>query len=263
MIHKTPAIVLRYFPFSNTSRIVSWLTPDSGRITTIIKGSQRPKSAFLGQYDLFYTCELIYYGRERTGMHIARECAPLKTRDGLRKDWRAAAAASYLADLAWRVSPPEAPHGEMFQLLDAGLDHLASNPGAAPFVFWFELRMLDLLGLAPRLRHCLDCGIELQPGARQTKFSYARGGILCPKCSAEEARGALPIAPDILAILIHWQRARTPQPASSTQCTTWQTGQIEKLLGLFLTYHLDTLLPSREIALSVINRRTRSVAENA
>jgi DNA repair protein RecO (recombination protein O) len=252
MIEKTEAIVLRYYPYSNTSRIVSWLTPAAGRIATLVKGSQRPKSAFLGQYDLFYTCELVFYSRLHGGLHMARECAPLKTRARFRTDWKAAAAASYLCDLAFRISPPDAPHAGLFELLDAGLDHLAENGAAMPFVFWHELKLLAALGLEPRLRHCLDCGRELRPGARHSTFSYARGGILCSNCAREHAEGSVPITPDILAMLTAWQRARTPQYAFSTQCTAWQLGEIQKLLGLFLAYHLDTPLHSRRLAFEIL-----------
>ncbi len=252
MIEKTPAIVLRFYPFSDTSRVVAWLTPSAGRIATMVKGSQRPKSFFLGQYDLFYTCELVYYARERTGMHIARECAPLKTRDRFRTDWRACAAASYLSDLLFRVSPPDAPHANLFGLLDEGLDHLANEGGTAAYVYWFELKLLEALGLAPRLRHCLDCRRELPPGARPLRFSYARGGILCPQCVREDIEHSVGISPDTLAMLTAWQRARTPHAAFRTLGTPRQIGDIERLLGLFLHYHLDTALPSRNVALSML-----------
>jgi DNA repair protein RecO len=258
VLEKTQAIVLRVYPFSNTSRIVSWLTPESGKIATLVKGSQRPKSFFLGQYDLFYTCELVFYARERAGIHIARECAPLKTRNRFRSDWKAAAAASYLSDLLFRVSPPDAPHHDLFDLLDSGLDHLAAGGAVASFLFWFELKLLGTLGLAPRLKRCLNCARELKPGARRARFSYSRGGILCSACAEAGAEGSLPIAPDILAILTGWQRARSPQAALSTQCTTWQLGEIEKFLGFFLAYHLDTALPSRGIALDVLKRPKRT-----
>jgi len=255
MIEKTSAIVLRYYPYSNTSRFVSWLTPHAGRIMTLIKGSQRPKSGYIGQYDLFYTCEIIYYTRERTGVHIARECCPLKTRPRLRTDWKAAAAASYMTDLVSRVSPPEAPHGDLFEILDAGLDHLAEQGATAPFVFWFELKLLQALGLAPRLQHCLNCGKELLPGQRRSMFSYARGGILCAACGRAARDNALPITPDVVAMMTAWQRARSSQAAISTHCTTRQLNEVEKLLGQFLLYHLDTPLISRPIALDVLARR--------
>ena len=69
VILKDTAIVLRVAPVSNTSRMVQWFTPAYGKITTLIKGAQRPKSAFLGQFDLFYSCELLFYARERNHIH--------------------------------------------------------------------------------------------------------------------------------------------------------------------------------------------------
>lgn len=268
MIEKTPAIVLRYYPFSNTSRVVQWLTPGHGKIATMVKGSQRPKSGFLGQYDLFYTCELVFYARERTGMHIARECAPLKTRNRLRTDWKACAAASYLCDLLARSSPPDAPHAGLFELLDEGLDHLAPtapaeavNGSTVPFVFWFELKLLETLGFAPRLRQCLDCNRELAAGARNTRFQYSHGGILCARCSEKEHHDSVPISPAVLAMLTAWQRAREPRAAFSTQCTAGQLKETERLLELFLTYHLDTPLASRRVALGMMSGRATPSAE--
>ena len=73
MMEKTKAIVLRITPYSKTSQIVSWITPDHGRLTTLVKGACRPKSAFLGQYDLFYTCEVIFYKNDRHTVHIMKE----------------------------------------------------------------------------------------------------------------------------------------------------------------------------------------------
>ena len=37
-IEKTEGIVLRVTPFSTTSHVVVWLTPDRGRLPTAIKG---------------------------------------------------------------------------------------------------------------------------------------------------------------------------------------------------------------------------------
>ncbi|MCL2104026.1 MAG: recombination protein O N-terminal domain-containing protein, partial [Kiritimatiellaeota bacterium] len=86
MIIKTEAVALQIRPWSKTSHIVTWLTPGHGCVVTAVKGACRPKSAFLGQYDLFYTCELLFYRRERGGIHAIRECTPLRRRDPLRDD---------------------------------------------------------------------------------------------------------------------------------------------------------------------------------
>ena len=253
MIVKTTAVVLRYAPFSNTSRMVSWLTADYGKITTTIKGSQRPKSQFLGQYDLFYTCELLFYAREHHQAHIIRECSPLKPRSRFRSDWKACAAASYLTDLVSRSSQADAPHPEVFELLDAGLDFLAASGADESFVFWFELRLLEHLGLAPRLQNCMDCGRDLVTGVPHMGFSYARGGILCAGCArAAPPRDAVPLSSLAAARLAGWQGCADPSSTQAEACPrrTWR--ECETALGAFLRYHLNLPLPSRDAALDAL-----------
>ena len=80
---KTEAVCLRIYPWSRTSHIVHWLTPH-GRLATVVKGATRPKSAFLGQYDLNYTCEIVYYLGSRGDLHALRECSPEIARASLR-----------------------------------------------------------------------------------------------------------------------------------------------------------------------------------
>jgi DNA repair protein RecO (recombination protein O) len=255
MISKTEAIALRHVPFSNTSRVVSWLTPERGRIVTLVKGSQRPRSWFLGQYDLFYTCELLFYTRDRTGLHIARECSPIVHRPSLRRRWKAAAAASYVSDLLTRVSPPEAPAPELYRFASEALDHLETGPATASLVHWLELRLLDRLGLAPRLSRCLRCGRELRPDAGHSHFSYSEGGLLCESCIPRDARSGMPLGRDAYALLSAWQVAREPPGAGAPAFVPRALSEIGKVLGLFLAYHLDTALPSRKIALDILRIR--------
>ena len=259
MIEKTQAIVLRYYPYSNTSRIVSWLTPGAGRMVTLVKGSQRPKSAFLGQYDLFYTCELLFYEKERDHLHLIRECSPLKTRDRFRRDWKAAATASYLAGLFGRVSPPDTPAAELFALLDGCLDALADSGSSRALLHWCELRLLGALGLAPRLEQCLQCGRDLLPRDRHAALACARGGLLCDRCarSARPEEGTISrtsVAPDVLATLGYWQRAGSPQAVLRHRAAAQHLDEVQVLLGQFLQYHLDLPLPGREAVFDVLDR---------
>jgi len=75
---------------------------------------------------------------------------------------------------------------------------------------------------------------------------------LCARCVGHSHAQTLPINPDILAMLVAWQRAPTPKVAQTTRCSERQLANIERLLGLFLKYHLDAPLPSRALALEVL-----------
>ena len=47
-------IILRVRPLTETSLIVHWLTIEHGRISTVAKGAQRPKSGFRGKLESIF-----------------------------------------------------------------------------------------------------------------------------------------------------------------------------------------------------------------
>jgi len=252
MTEKTQALALRMSPFSRTSRMVTWLTPDFGRLVTLIKGACRPKSMFLGQCDLFYTCELVFYMRDRNGVHIAKECVPLETRPAFRADWRASACAVYLCDLASGVSLHGHGQHELYDLITSALDALCSSGGEKRrLLFWFEIQLMRLLGVSPQLSACTACGNAVQPSA-PAFFSAKGGGILCKSCRRERTGDSTPIGNDVLAILRTWQTALTSRPAQTTRCSEGQLTALNHILDSFLKYHLDRVPESRYTVLQTL-----------
>ena len=142
---KTEAICLDIRPWSRTSHVVSWLTP-KGKVATVVKGAVRAKSQFLGQYDLNYTCEILYYARAKGELHALRECVPVEMREELRGDYRKLALAGYFRRLVAELAP-------MGEECRAWYGHLlASLSSLVPHVddlIRFELVVLRLSGLAP------------------------------------------------------------------------------------------------------------------
>jgi DNA repair protein RecO len=257
MIEKIEAIVLRVTPYSKTSHIVTWLTPKRGRLVTVVKGANRPKSAFLGQYDLFYTCELLYYARETNGIHIARECAPLHARERLRNDWRASACAAYICDLISMTTFKGGHEPQLYELATTSLDFLSEHQPRPQFLSWFELHMADILGFAPQFAKCVICDGPL-PDLQTLSFSPDKGGIACPRC-AEKAVSAVRVSPDTIAMLRRWQEADSPRLAQNTRCTAGQIASAGNILGIFLRYHLEMeyMPPGRKVAveMATLSRR--------
>lgn len=246
MIARTDAVVLRISPFSRTSHVVTWLSEDTGKLVTLVKGACRPKSAFLGQYDLFYTCELLYYERSRSGLHIARECSPLRTRSLLRSNWRACAVASYACDLVCRIAVPGDCSHALYDLTTNVLDALPDASRRLHLLLWFEFTLLRAIGIGPRVSSCASCAAPLRP---QTglKFSPSSGGVLCRRC-VSSAADACSIGPDHLAILQHWERLQQPAGLRSLQYSPQQLVALQRHLGVFLMFHADVSQESRQIA---------------
>lgn len=251
MIIKTTGIVLRQDPFSKTSQIVSWLTPDHGRVATVAKGAKRKKNNLLGQYDCFYTCEFLFYQTHRSSLHILKECSPITPRTGFRVDWRATVGASYLCDLLNRLTPSGGAHTHLFDWANSTLDFLAKQGATETVLNWAELKLLELLGVAPKLSGCLGCGTTTLPANRPVSFSISRGGIICATCrkTAEDLIISVPL--DVLSMLRGWESAATPLMAKRTNCTTAQAKTANRLLGTFIHYHLESCR-SRDITMGLV-----------
>ena len=261
MIIKTQAIVLNSWPFSETSQVVAWLTSDYGKIATIIKGAQRPKNFFLGRCDLFYTCELLFYLRLFQGLHIVKECFPLKNRPALRSYWPGTACASYFSSLVAKVTPLYAPQHGVYVLLNAALDFFAEEEKNLEIsLYWFEMKLLQILGLTPVLHSCLQCRRPLMAAGAATDekiyaaFSAARGGVLCAACHAKYKADAVRIAADTLALLRFWQSSHKTTAIRNTAYNERQIKEIGVLLGNFLQHHLETENTGRPIALAVLRK---------
>jgi len=257
MIDKCEALTLRVVPFSETSHMVTWLTRDSGRLVTVVKGACRPKSLFVGQYDLYYNCEIVFYRKDRDGVHILKECCPLNPRPGFRTDWRSAAAAAYAVDLISRVSLDNHSQPELYELATRALDHLERNTPQPALLFWFELRVLAALGLSPQLDTCIRCGRLFDAPAAapvRPRFSAHHGGLLCRDCGAAPGTGATPVTlpPDVISLLRRWQKTGEPRIAQNTRCSPGQSREIGRLLLDFLHYHIEHLPVGRETVLDLL-----------
>lgn len=255
MICKTLAIPLRIFPFSNTSRIAVWLSPDFGRFATLAKGAMRPDSPHLGQFDLFATSEVLFYHKEGRLLHTLKECALLAPRAAFRTDFRACALASYAASLFDRLLPFGPADPALYDLYESALDGFADrSPGPAALPR-FELDLLRLLGHAPAFSHCSLCAspVSAAPGALPAAFDPRAARLLCPAClralPPDAADPPLPLSPPALAILRALRAGRPPPPAIPLAAYR----QIRDLLGTLLLRQLSLSPAPRNAALSLLS----------
>ena len=229
---KTRGIVLDIRPWSQTSHVTTWLTPDHGPVTTLVKGAVRPKSAFLGQYDLFYTCELIYYARASGELHAIREACAENMREWMRGDFRATALASYAAHLVREHCPHGTEAAEWFALLERTLDGLNGCQSLEGALVAFETGFLALAGLSP-------------------DFS-----------GADLSRESVPFAIDLgrvgqgtKTVLVPCGAVRLLSDGGAADASA--TGDAVRFLGLFLRYHID--MPP-EIRRNTVRLMQRSLA---
>ena len=240
---KTEAICLDVRPWSRTSHVVSWLTPN-GKVTTVVKGAVRPKSLFLGQYDLNYACEILYYARAKGELHALRECVPVERHDELRGDYRKLALAGYFRRLVAELAPQGEECEAWYGLLRRGIADL--SPKTEDLVK-FELKVLELSGLKPDFSG-YDKGAEWSPFSVEAG-AFGSGEGRCIRVSREVA--------EYLACMAGAGRPRPPGCQGNLSVSR-KNSQIPldaaRVIGVFYQFHLDCASDVRRTVLGLIDK---------
>jgi len=206
-------LILRTRPLTETSLIVNWLTPEFGRISTVAKGARRTKSPFRGKLDLFYEADFSFQRSRRSELHTLREVVLRETNAALRTELGYLQQASYCATLIEQTTETQTPLPEIYALFRGFVHTLPKQPPKPRMIFAFELKLLEILGLAP------DVGeSKLSPEARTLVGSL--------------------IATD-------WE------DLMALRATAAQANAIKQFLHGFLIYHLGRIPKGREAAVGL------------
>ena len=224
---KTEAICLDIRPWSRTSHVVSWLTP-AGKVSTVVKGAVRAKSQFLGQYDLNYTCDIVYYARAKGELHALRECVPVEMREELRGDYRKLALAGYMRRLVAELAPMGDEGRAWYELLSRTLSDFKSQISD---LVRFELEVLELSGLKPDFS-------KFDKSAVWSAFSLETGAF-----GSDEGR-CIRVSREVAEYLANGaknaKKSQTPLDAA-------------RVIGVFYQFHLDCASDVRRTVLGMIS----------
>ena len=151
MTGSAQGLILRVRPLTETSLIVHWLTPESGRMATVAKGARRAKSPFLGKLDLFYLADFSFNRSRHSDLHTLREVSLRETHGAIRQDIFKLRQAAYATAFIEQATETETPLPAVYALLREFLGYLCKVKTSPQLVFAFELKLLGELGLAPDL----------------------------------------------------------------------------------------------------------------
>src|SRR5947208_16902156 len=148
----TPAVVLRTYRYSETSKIVRLATRELGVQSAIAKGALRPKSRFGAGLELLSEGTAQLYFRETRELHTLAAFDLVNLRRELAADVGRFAGAAALAEVLLEMAPA-APLPAAYDVLTTALDLLGSVSSgsvdaAAIRGLWTRLR---LLGFEPPL----------------------------------------------------------------------------------------------------------------
>lgn len=179
MFVTTKALVLRSVPYKESSRILTVLTPDHGKLTVSARGAVRKNSRVLASVQpLAFSDMTLSKIRDR---YILTESQVIEQFEELSCDLERFALAAYFAELLEALSDEDSPNPEMLSL---GLNalYILCKAGERPTELIkaaFELRAMCLAGYAPSLEACSGCGNEVTDSVSLDIYG---GGVYCNRC---------------------------------------------------------------------------------
>ena len=226
---KSEALVLRGVDFSESSRIVTFLTPERGRMACLAKGARRTKRGLGAVLDTFNRVELVYYWKDGRQVQTLAEASLLNAYSGIKRDFERGAYAAFPLELAYRVAHENEPSEALYDSMLLGLGGLAAWPGAArTHVCWQVLRLLSAAGFEPSLEYCVVCGAAVggAPG-----FLY-EGGVACGR-----ERPDVWLSPGALALLRRLAGSERGCPAARDEPVS---AEVFMVLRRYAAHQLET-----------------------
>lgn len=237
----TEAIVLQRSELGESDRLVTLLTCDRGILRAVAPGARRSRRRFGGCLELFARVGISAVHRRGGGGGLLRleEAVLRDSHEPLKTDLICIAHAGYLAELILAFWGEQDQAADAYRLLDESLLALdRGGPLPSAELRRFELRVLDLAGLAPRLRSCIGCGAL---DSRRWNFDHDRGGILC--CGCPPGPRAEPLAPAALRLLRLLQHDGEIRPGAFAPKTMHAA---RSLLGRMIGDHAGRPLKARD-----------------
>jgi len=145
MIIHTPAIVLKSFPYGDTSLIARCFSEDKGKISLIIKGARSRKSPKSAQFQPLSYVDVIYYNK--LSKVNFRESWPK-----ILEDLRSVTLSMAILEMTEKTLLDEDPHPGLFKALVDTLRAFNEKKADPNILFWFyECALLTHLGFQPNL----------------------------------------------------------------------------------------------------------------
>jgi DNA repair protein RecO (recombination protein O) len=213
--HITPAIIMRTWEFGESDLMVSFFTPEGGRLKGVAKGARKSRQRFANCLDLFCLTRLELERKREDGLFFLHSGKLMHAFPEVRSGFSSLSLASYMIELTEVLFPIGVTAKRMFALLHAALDALDAEKQIDPFRILFEAKAMALGGYGIDLSRCCVCNRTYQ-GEGWAVFKQGSGGIACLRC-AQATKSAPAMGPATI------KRLR------EIQSTPWDTSQAQDL----------------------------------
>ncbi len=247
MLTKTEAIVLKSMKYGDTSKIVTFYTSRFGKLKGIAKGARRKGNKFGSSLEPLSYVSLVLYKKEHRDLHLISQCDSMDSFSTIHDSVEKMSVGFLVLELTDRLAHDEEEHSAFFSVL---LDTLAeldrSSKNGQSLGRSFQIRCAALLGYAPSLEVCAECGKRLSEREQPSKvgFHLMNGAVVCADCykqiAGQQTIGYRALSAPAHRILLRFLVSRIDSIPSIVYSET-VGNEIDETLRLYLRYHFDNL----------------------
>jgi DNA repair protein RecO len=162
MIIHTSAIVLKSFPYGDTSLIARCFSKDQGKISLIIKGARTKKSYKTAYFEPLSHIDIIYHHKPNRELQMVSKVSFIDYWSNILSDLRAVTLSVAILELTDKTLSFEDPHPNLFLTLKNVLQAFNERSSDPNLLFWFyECALLSHLGFKPNLNNYDFPGMSL------------------------------------------------------------------------------------------------------
>ena len=220
-----------------SDKIVSLLTRDFGKISGIAKGALRSRKRFAASLEPFTHVRLGFRSRSQSDLCFIESADIVRAARRLAFDLDRYAYSTYVVELIDSMVEGREADAAVFDLVEqtlARIDTSADTP-AANWLRGFEVKLLTLPGLEPRLDRCARCQRLPAGGDGIFHFNPRTGTITCNECTDG---GGLSVS----SAALRYVSALKQGALDGAQFV--DAGEVRVLLQTFISHHVRRPLRS-------------------
>ena len=241
-IYKTEAVVLKQTPVGEADRILTFCTPEMGKVRAVARGIRRTRSRMGGHLEILNRVSMsLARGRN---LDVVTEAQVIQVYRGLSDDLGLLSKGLYIAELVDGFLVEHSHSHAVYALLTEVLTWLERGVQPALLLRYAEMRLLDRSGFRPELHQCVECRETLEPGDHV--FSCSLGGVLCPRCRLNSDDVLITVSLNAMKVLRFIQRQESYDQVSGLRVSPWILSELERLLRSYIRFLVERELKTAE-----------------
>jgi DNA repair protein RecO (recombination protein O) len=194
------SIILKKYDFGEADELVVFLSRELGWLRGIAKNAKKSRVRFGGHLEPLSLVDFVLRPRKKDDLVWIDESQVIQGFLRIRSDIGKVARAQYFLELCSVFLPEDHPDLVLFDFVLDFLENLETEVPTPVRLLLDEIRLLGILGYAPRFDLCPSCGKPFERG-QEALFAAALGGACHPACISAKEVGNILLSPNTLAIV--------------------------------------------------------------